>query len=258
MPQATPPPAGDSTRRFSDRVDDYERYRPGYPEGVLGILRAGVGLTPAAVIADIGAGTGISTDRFLRNGNPVFAVEPNREMRAAAERRLGGRPGFTSVAGTAEATTLPAASVDGIVVAQAFHWFDRARARAEFRRILRPGGWVALIWNTRRRETPFAQAYEALLESFGTDYAQVKHERIDEAALAAFFATGFARRSVPNFQTLDLDGLCGRLRSSSYAPPAGHPRHAPMLAELEQIFRVHQHGGCVRFEYDTQVFFGGV
>ncbi len=251
-------PARDPTQRFSDRVDDYERYRPGYPEGVLGILRAGAGLAPAAVIADIGAGTGISTELFLRNGNAVFAVEPNREMRAAAERRLGGRPGFASVAGTAEATTLPAASVDGIVVAQAFHWFDPVGARAEFRRILRPGGWVALLWNTRRKDTPFARAYEALLEQFGTDYAQVKHERVDEPALAAFFARGFTRQSVPNFQILDDEGLRGRLQSSSYAPAAGHPRHGPMLAELARIFRDHQRDGHVRVEYETQLFVGRI
>ena len=252
------PAANDPTRRFSDRVDDYLRYRPGYPAGVLELLRAGVGLTPAAVIADIGAGTGISTELFLRNGNPVFAVEPNREMRAAAERFLGGRPGFHSVAGTAEATTLPPASVDGVVVAQAFHWFDAAKARAEFQRILRPGGWIVLIWNTRRKDTPFARAYEALLEAFGTDYAQVKHERIDEAGLAGFFAPGFGRHSLPNAQVLDFDALRGRLLSSSYAPSAGHPRHAPMLADLEKIFRDHQSGGHVRFDYETQVFFGRV
>ena len=258
MAHATTPPAGDPTRRFSDRVDDYVRYRPGYPDGVLAVLRAGVGLTPAAVIADVGAGTGISTELFLRNGNPVFAVEPNREMRAAAERRLGGRPGFTSVAGTAEATTLPAASVDGIVVAQAFHWFEPTKARTEFRRILRPGGWVALIWNTRRKDTPFARAYETLLEAFGTDYAQVKHERIDGAVLAGFFAPGFARRSLPNAQDLDFDGLRGRLLSSSYAPPPGHPRHRPMLAALAKVFRDHQRDGRVRMEYETQIHFGRI
>ncbi len=251
-------PASDATRRFSDRVDDYVRYRPHYPDGVLEVLRAGAGLTPAAVIADVGAGTGISTELFLRNGNPVLAIEPNREMRAAAERSLGGTPGFRSVAGTAEATSLPPASVDGIVVAQAFHWFDPARARTEFQRILRPGGWVALIWNTRRKDTPFARAYEALLEKFGTDYAQVTHERIDEAALARFFAPGFARHSLPNSQVLDLAALRGRLLSSSYAPAAGDSRHAPMLAELEAIFRKHQRDGRVRIDYQTQIYFGRI
>ncbi len=252
------PAANDPTRRFSDRVNDYVRYRPGYPAGVLDALRAGVGLTPAAVIADIGAGTGISTELLLRNGNPVFAVEPNAEMRAAAEQLLGGRPGFHSVAGTAEATTLPAASVDGIVAAQAFHWFDVAKARAEFRRILRPGGWVALLWNTRRKDTPFARAYEAVLTTYGTDYALVNHERIDEAALAGFFAPGFERRSLPNAQVFNFESLRGRLLSSSYAPAAGHPQHAPMLVALERIFRGHQQGGNVRMEYLTQVYFGRV
>jgi len=250
--------ARDPTRRFSDRVDDYVRYRPHYPAGVLAVLRNGVGLTPAAVIADIGAGTGIATELFLEDGNPVFAVEPNGEMRAAAERMLGGRAGYHCVDGTAEATTLPAASVDGIVAAQAFHWFEPARTREEFQRILRPGGWVALLWNTRRQDTPFAQAYEALLETHGLDYAQVKHERVDEAALARFFAPGFARDALPNAQVFDVNSLRGRLLSSSYAPAAGHPRHVPMLAALERIFREHQRDGHVRFDYITQIYFGRV
>jgi len=135
----------DPTQRFSNRADNYTRYRPHYPDGVLDILRDGIGLTPQTVIADIGSGTGIATALFLRNGNPVFAVEPNREMRVAAEEQLHARPGFQSVQGTAEATTLPAASVDCVVAAQAFHWFDPVKTQAEFRRILKPGGWVVLM-----------------------------------------------------------------------------------------------------------------
>ena len=251
--------ATDSTRRFSDRVDDYVRYRPHYPAGVLAVLRSGVGLTPAAAIADIGAGTGISTELFLGDGNPVWAVEPNREMRAAAERRLGGHPGFHSVDGTAESTTLAAASVDGIVVAQAFHWFDPEKSRDEFRRILRPGGWVALVWNRRRKEaTPFARAYETLLATYGVDYAEVRHERIDDATLARFFAPGWARATLPNEQLLDFASLEGRLLSSSYVPGEGHPRRAPMQAALRELFHEHAADGRVRFDYDTQIFHGRI
>ena len=121
----------DPTRRFSNRVDDYVRYRPHYPPGVLDRLREGIALTPRTVIADVGSGTGISTELFLQNGNTVFAIEPNPEMRAAAERLLGGRPNFHSVRGTAEATTLPDGSVDCVVAAQAFHWFDPEKTRVE-------------------------------------------------------------------------------------------------------------------------------
>ncbi len=248
----------DPTRRFSDRVDDYVRYRPHYPAGVLDVLRTGFGLRPQAVIADVGSGTGISAELFLANGNRVFAVEPNPAMRAAAERLLGSRPGFASVDGTAEATTLEPGSVDAIVAAQAFHWFDPGRARAEFRRILKPGGWVALIWNTRVKDTAFARAYEALLSKYGTDYAGVTHERLGPAALAGFFSARFLQTELPNAQQLDRDALRGRLLSSSYVPATGQPGHDAMLAELDAIFREHHRDGCVRFDYVTQMYVGSI
>ena len=252
-------PAADPTQRFSNRVENYVRYRPHYPAGVLDILRENIGLTPGTVVADVGSGTGISGELFLRNGNPVFAVEPNREMRAAAERLLGGFPRFRSVAGTAETTTLPNASIDCVVAAQAFHWFDPARTRAEFRRILKPGGWVVLLWNRRLKQaTPFQRAYEKLLETYAVDYAQVKHERIDAAALTGFYAGGFQVRSLPNVQTFDLESLKGRLLSSSYAPTEDQEGYALMIKALQKIFQGHQQGGHVRFDYETQIYFGRV
>ena len=257
FPAASPPPTGpDSTRRFSDRVDNYVRYRPHYPAGVLDLLHVEIGLTPATVIADIGSGTGIATALFLDHGNPVFAVEPNREMRAAAERLLGGRANFHSVDGAAEATTLPDAGVDCVVAAQAFHWFDPEKTRAEFRRILRPGGWVVLLWNTRLVTTPFGQAYESLLRSLGDDYARVTHEHVDAGALDRFFAGGYVRRTLPNERTLDFDALQGGLLSASYAPVAGQSAHAPMLANLRQIFDRHQEGGRVRLDLETRLYVG--
>jgi len=247
----------DPTRRFSNRVDDYVRHRPHYPAGVLDRLREGIGLTSRTVMADVGSGTGISTELFLQNGNTVFAIEPNPEMRAAAERLLGGRPNFHSVSGTAEATTLPDGSVDCVVAAQAFHWFDPEKTRAEFRRILRAGGWVVLLWNTRLKDTTaFSRGYEKLLLTFGTDYAQVQHERIDAAALQRFYTTGFQRRTLPNQQVFDYESLKGRLLSSSYAPAVDHPQHAPMLAALQKLFQTHQENGRVRFDYETQIYFG--
>ena len=252
-------PAADPTQRFSNRVGNYVRYRPHYPAGVLDILRENIRLNPETVIADIGSGTGISGELFLGNGNPVFAVEPNREMRAAAERLLGGFPRFRSVAGTAETTTLPNASIDCVVAAQAFHWFDPARTQAEFRRILRPQGWVVLLWNTRLKDaTPFLRAYEELLETYAVDYAQVKHERIDAAALTGFYAGRFQVRSLPNEQTFDLESLQGRLLSSSYAPTEDQEGYPPMIKALQEIFQEHQQGGHVRFDYETQIYFGPV
>lgn len=249
----------DSTRRFSDRVENYIKYRPGYPDGVLPILRAETGLTPASVVADVGSGTGISAELFLRAGNAVFGVEPNAAMRAAAEELLRGYPAFCSVDGSAEATTLDDASVGHVVAGQAFHWFDVEGARREFARILRPGGWVVLLWNSRRMDTtPFLRDYEALLQEFGTDYREVRHDNITHAALAGFFFGDFQKRTLDNEQRLDFDGIRGRLLSSSYAPAEGHPRHAPMLAELERIFAAHQRDGRVTVEYETEIYFGHV
>jgi SAM-dependent methyltransferase len=252
-------PIADPTQRFSNRVENYVRYRPHYPPGVLDILRENIGLNPETVIADVGSGTGISAELFLRHGHPVFAVEPNRGMRAAAEQILAGFAGFRSIAGTAEATTLPETSVDCVVAAQAFHWFNPGKTRTEFRRILTPGGWVVLLWNTRLKDaTPFQRAYEELLETHSVDYAQVKHERIAADALAEFYAGGFHARSLPNFQTFDFESLKGRLLSSSYAPTEAQEGYAPMIETLRAIFEEHQRDGQVRFDYETQIYFGRV
>ena len=159
------------TQRFSDRVENYVRYRPSYPKEVLSILQEETEFTSASVIADVDSGTGISTKLFLENGNTVYGVEPNQKMRQAAEAFLQAYPHFRSIAGTAEATTLPDQLVDYVVAAQAFHWFNIPATRQEFARVLKPDGWVVLLWNSRRlNSTPFLQAYEALLQQYGTDY----------------------------------------------------------------------------------------
>ena len=248
----------DPTARFADRVADYVATRPGYPPGVLDILREQAGLTESSVIADVGSGTGLSAEMFLKVGNTVCGVEPNAEMRAAGEEFLARYPHFHSVAGTAEDTTLPDASVDLVLAGQAFHWFDPARARAEFRRILRPGGAVALMWNTPRTDaSPFLRGYEALLQRFGTDYREVVHTNVDRAKLAAFFGPGgFQSFTLDNEQLFDREGLRGRLRSSSYTPAPGHPNFEPMMAELDRLFDECQAGGRVRFEYDTNLYVG--
>jgi SAM-dependent methyltransferase len=248
----------DPTRRFTGRVADYARYRPSYPPQLLQLLREELALRPDHVVADVGSGTGIVTELFLANGNRVFAVEPNRAMAEEAVRRLGGHPLFRDMDGRAEATGLEPGQVDVIVVAQAFHWFDAARTREEFRRILKPEGWVVLVWNIRRVDTtPFLRDYEALLRRFGTNYDEVSSRYQDEAALTALFGPGgYRTRRFDNRQTFDLAGLRGRLLSSSYAPPPGHPRHEPMLAALTSLFEAHQVQGHVAFEYDTHVYYG--
>ena len=248
----------DPTRRFKGRAEAYARHRPGYPGAVAALLEGECALTPGSVIADIGSGTGILAEMLLARGCRVFGVEPNADMRAEGERALARYPGFESVDARAEATTLPVASVDIVTAAQAFHWFDRTRARAEFARILRPGGWVVLLWNLRRKDADaFAVAYERLLLEYATDYRRVDHANVTESVIAEFFDPApFGLRVFPNRQVFEYEALEGRLLSSSYAPAAGHPNHAPMLAALRATFDRHNQGGTVAFAYDTQVYFG--
>jgi len=245
------------TTRFSDRVENYVRYRPGYPPEVLDLLRSKCELKPTHLVADIASGTGIFTKMLLNNGNRVFAVEPNAEMRETAENMLASYDQLTSVTGTAEDTTLPLDSVDFVTAAQAAHWFDRPRARREFSRILKPGGWSVLIWNERRTgTTPFLCDYEGLLLDYGTDYKEVRHERTT-AVIHEFFEPAPYEESVFDYrQQFDYEGAAGRLLSSSYAPLEGDPRHAPMMRELRRIFEAHAHHDVVEFEYNTRVYYG--
>ncbi|MGI8587592.1 MAG: class I SAM-dependent methyltransferase [Chloroflexia bacterium] len=247
----------DPTERFSSRVENYIKYRPGYPSAVLGLLQRACGLTAAAVVADIGAGTGLLAELFLANGNRVFGVEPNREMREASARLLAGYPGYTPLAGRAEATTLPAGSVEFVTAGQAFHWFDPEGARAEFRRILRPGGWAVLVWNVRRTEsTPFLASYEALLHTYAPDYSNVP-EHGDKSAIRQLFGDEPVQEvHFENAQHFDLAGLEGRLLSSSYAPPPDDPNYAPMMQALARLFADHAAAGQVAVEYQTEVYYG--
>ncbi len=251
-------PIRDATQRFSDRVEDYVRFRPTYPAAVVECLRGEFGLRAEHVVADVGSGTGIWSELLLRGGNAVIGVEPNGPMRAAAERMLAGQPRFRSVGGTAEATTLADASVDWVTAAQAFHWFNVDRTRSEFRRVLRPPAPVALLWNDRCTNTPFLAAFEEFLESWGNDYAAVRHQNIAaEGVLDQFFEQRpIARRTFPNEQSLDFTGLRGRVLSASYMPAAGHPQHGPMLVALQALFDRFAIQGVVVLTYETRLFVG--
>lgn len=241
------------TRRFSSRVENYVKYRPHYPSCVLDILCHECGLTPNWRVADIGSGTGFLTELFLQNGNQTFAVEPNKEMRKAAEALLKNCPGFISIDGTAEDTTLPEAAVDMVAAGQAFHWFDRDKAKVEFARILGPGGWVILVWNERRMDSSFAHAYEGLLREYSPEYEKADHRNIDRKTLKDFFAPAdFSLHTCENAQAFDAMGLQGRLLSSSYAPEADNEA---MLSELARIFEQYQSDGRVIFHYHTRVYF---
>lgn len=249
--------ASNPTERFSSRVDNYLRYRPGYPTEVINLLHNECGLTGDSRVADIAYGTGIFTRLLLESGSRVFGVEPNAEMRRAGEEFLADYPRFTSLAGSAEATTLPEQSVDIVTAAQAAHWFDREKARREFQRILEPGGWMVLLWNERRNgSTPFLEAYEQLLQTFGTDYGAVRHEHTTLAIDAFFSPLPFRTRTFAMRQEVDYPALEGRLLSSSYTPQPGHAQYQAMLTELRRIFDAWQSQGRVALEYDTRVFYG--
>jgi SAM-dependent methyltransferase len=252
-----PTPPADSTERFSTRVANYARFRPSYPPEVVDLLKRECGLSSNSVVADIASGTGLFTRMLLETGSEVFGVEPNPEMRAAGEHYLSEFSNFKSIDGTAEATTIAGHSVDIVTAAQAAHWFDQTKARAEFLRILKPGGWLVLLWNEPRKDsTPFLRAYEELLIRYGSDYEKIRNERTNMRGEPFLSSSKSSEKTFEMVQQFDFAGLEGRLLSSSYAPQQGEPTHEPMLQDLRLIFDEYQVRGKVRFEYDTRVFYG--
>jgi ubiquinone/menaquinone biosynthesis C-methylase UbiE len=246
--------------RFSNRVDTYVKYRPSYPMEAIDYLYETVGFKPQSQIADIGAGTGKFTQLLLERGSQITAVEPNQAMREAAEKLFAEEAGFNSISGSAEETKLQSHSVDFIVCAQAFHWFNHAAAQVEFRRILKEGGKAVLIWNSRLRHgSSFLEEYELLLNKFGTDYAKVNHKNISQRALASFFKEGHLKEARFKIsQEFDYEGLSGRLLSSSYIPVMGQPSYEPMMKQLNKLFKRNEHDGKVFIDYETEVFWGEV
>ena len=244
-----------STERFSDRVEQYDRYRPHYPNALLDFLVSRK--TPPAVVADIGSGTGILSGQLLQFGYQVMAVEPNKPMREAAEGRLSEHQVFHSVDGTAEDTTLPSFSADVVTCAQSFHWFDRVKCRTEFDRILRPKGLIALIWNDRSQQDPLMEQYDELLTRFVPEYPNCSHRRVSPADITEFFANGsFESFTFPNHQFLTRDEFLGRLVSSSYVPLSGKPGHNELIAACKALFDQFALNGSIRFLYETQLYFG--
>jgi ubiquinone/menaquinone biosynthesis C-methylase UbiE len=246
------------TERFSDRVEDYIKHRPRYSPDVVQALQEACGMSPEHVIVDVGCGTGLSAKIFLENGNQVIGVEPNAQMREAGEQFLSSFASFRMVDGTAEATTLPNRCTDFVIAGQAFHWFKPQPTRAEFVRILKPEGWVVLIWHDRDLDsTPFLRAYEDFLHRYATDYSTVAHNKVaNYGALEQFYSPNQMQLIVQKTQQrFDLHGLRGRLLSSSYAPREG-PRAEAMLKELPSLFAANAEDGQVVFEYWTRIYYG--
>lgn len=245
-----------TVERFSNRVENYIKYRPTYPPEILDVFRSDMVLTAGSVVADVGSGPGIFTRLFLENGNITFGVEPNDAMRSAAESILTNFPNFRSLNGTAEATGLPDSSVDIITAGQAFHWFKPEPTKAEFRRILKPGGYAALIWNLRQLDTtPFLREYEKFILDNANDYAEVRHDNITETEIASFFDGGHRQAKFDNVQVFDFEGLKGRLFSSSYMPTEDSENGGRIAKELRSLFDKHSKNGKIEVFYDTLVFY---
>ena len=252
-------PVNDTTRRFSDRVANYVRYRPSYPSDLVNALIKDSGIGPGQLVADIGAGTGIFSGLLLEQGLQVVAVEPNDAMRAAADELLGSFKTYVSAKGQSENTGLADASVDLVTAAQAFHWFEQGPARKEFQRILKPGGRVALVWNERTLGTPFQDDYERVLTDFTEDYATINHTNITSQEITEFFFPGkVAEKQFENFQAVDREGLLGRVESASYCPRPGTPGYPIIVAALNQLFDRHQQGGAVTLSYVTRLYLGSL
>lgn len=244
-----------SSDRFLGRVEAYAKYRPSYPAAAIDLLATRCGLKPGTDAVDLGAGTGILSALLLERGARVFAIEPNREMRAYADQALSGD--FHSESGTAENTHMPDGFFDLLVAGQAFHWFDPQKTRVEALRILKPGAWAALLWNERAKGVvPFLEDYEALLRRYAPEYDAVARLRAQESGIRQFFGHPPELAIFANQQVLDFEGLAGRVMSSSYAPTTDRPEHGPLMAGLREVFDRHQRDGKVVFPYQTLVHYG--
>jgi len=240
------------TNRFTNRAGNYAKYRPSYPAVIIDFLQQEAGLKKDSTIADIGSGTGIFSALLLESGYQVWGVEPNREMREAGEAYLKDYTKFTSVNGKAESTSLVDRSIDLICVAQAFHWMEPDTSAREFKRILKPGGRILLLWNIRLTNTPFLQAFEQLKIDFGTDYLATRMSK--EPDINKFFApAGMKYTCLPHSQLLDFEGLKGQLLSTSYIPLEGD-RNKQMLHALELLFERYQENRMVQIEYETKLY----
>ena len=249
----------DFKQRFSSRVENYIKYRPGYPEEIIATLQLEIGLMPNDVVADIGSGTGLSAKLFLEHGNTVYGVEPNEPMRKAAEGFLHEFPDFHSIHGSSEASNLKDNSIDLIVCAQAFHWFDRAKTKQEFQRIAASGAHLCLIWNDGKATEPFQQDYEQLIQDFAIDYHEISHRNITSDIISDFYAPNKFQKFLLNYeQHFNLEGLIGRIISSSYMPNEDHLNFPQLKNAIVSLFNKYEQNGFVTFAYNTLLYIGKI
>ncbi len=242
--------------RFSNRVENYLKYRPGYPDEIIAYLGKNTTLHKNCVIADIGSGTGKLSELFIRHGYQVHAVEPNSKMRHAAEKFFKNNKKYISLNGSAEAIPLADNSVDMIVVGQAFHWFETESAVKEFRRILNKNGFIILIWNNRDIIAHgLMRDYERLLQQYGNDYKQIRSIYYGTRGMKRLFKSEDVERVVFDYkQVFDFPGLKGRLESSSYCPLPGTDTYNNMIIKLGEIFNKHAEDNKVKITYKTEIY----
>lgn len=246
-----------SVERFSSRVAHYIRYRPSYPQSLLDILIDVAQLNAASSIADIGAGTGIFSQCLLQNNLSVTAIEPNKYMLAAAKSQHASNPSFRFLNNSAEQTGLTARSIDLICAAQSFHWFNNQASRTEFARILKPQGYLALIWNQREAQHPFHKQYDAILKTYATDYDAINHLNINAAQIADYYAPGqVASYDVYNHQQFDLAGLMGRIKSCSYCPSEDSAAFKGLENAIHELFVQFSDNGLINVEYNCKLYLG--
>lgn len=249
----------DNKQRFTSRVNDYIKFRPSYPEAIIPTLQLEIGLIPDDIVADIGSGTGISAQLFLDHDNLVYGVEPNEAMRKSAENELKQYENFRSINGSAETTTLPDNSVDLIVCAQAFHWFDRAKTKTEFQRIANAGAHLCLIWNDRKESEKFQQDYERIIQQYSIDYNQVTHRNISQEIIQDFFAPHKFKKFTFHYeQRFDFEGLIGRITSSSYMPNESDENFPQLRKSIVDLFNAHKQNEMVTFAYNTFLYIGQI
>jgi len=246
-------------RKFDGKGSLYARFRPSYPQELLEYLYDQVGMGRDSAIADIGAGTGKLTRLLLERGSRVYAVEPNPDMRAAAELALKGFARLSLAEGTAEATGLPAGSVDYITVAQAFHWFDRAEFRKECRRILKPWGKVVLVWNCRDERSELVRELECLNRKFCPGFTGFSEGiRAEGGVFSDFFEGKYTVRRFDHPLYFDQTGFLGRSLSSSYAPKEADENYYAYVLELEKLFDRYRDGTELILPNFTCCYIGSV
>lgn len=246
------------TSRFSDRVLDYEKFRPEYPGEIIDILIKECQIQNL-VVADIGSGTGKFTKLLIAAAKQVIAVEPNLKMREVIENKFRSISNFRSIGGTAEQVSLPDSSVDMITAAQSFQWFNKSKSKEEFIRILKRGGWVVLLWNNRNIESPFEISYEELMSKYALPYPYKKKDDEFMKDIKDFYGeSAFKFFELYSYQDLDYSGMKGRILSSSFIPKEESPNHKLLEKDIKSTFDHYQQSGRVRLSYKVDIYIGTI